>query len=854
MASTAVMSKADQNWQLAVAMEQKIRAVLKNPHHLSHDDIDDNLRSLQVHVSAFSFETIWKKSVNAADVLLWDVTCAVNSLYKKSYAQFKGNEQRRFVVEKQRLAKRYADWIKRSKYFYKMYIQQLNITFDVPAFQQIAHKLDSRGDQAPQGNGKAQMTPDLFDRVTKAIHSSLIHLGDLSRYRNEVVTGEKNWVGAICYYEMAGELIPSDGTSFHQMAVVALANEDHLDTVYCLYRALVVENPHARATANLELEYRKLARMWAKEETIGSEHHSPAETAAVTWLLKLHAMLYKNEPFTGHDHMETELIYQTTNLIKDRTIGHDVLHKFALINLAAEFCASERVKDDPSLNNKKSYLGFLRLNVRCFFMLLSVLLAEIRSDEYDDLPGDVSHPEKISPVMRLILPTLRHYSIWLVSQAEMLNDLPAHLPSLCEVLDNEADTVNNLKVHLKEMWRLYASTLCLLITTFPPRDLCDLPDIEYLLKEDSDTVGFRPLTDAHIAPYSTFVYKYLDGTVKPHVTYQGVVQEQPEVEMVARIAQLVKDGGTVALSLTNTPIRIGEQDVFYFTEDEIRPTNGHSPGHSMSSLEMKRELSERDQDRGYALGGTVMPVTEFTHVDSAEQRMDTLDDQRMNAMVAELVGTQDDTRATQVGFGYGHWPGNMLDATKYPPPQGNRLIVRPTNEPLTQENQLVARSPNEPQHSYSSPPAELASAEALDAMTGGGMKKKTTRSPFNPNMTEAEREFQVQKLLHPFSSIADSSWNNSSVYFGTRTPINAHKPICTQYGPHGHPAGQGAVPDASPNYSSFNMNGQQHQSSADLNPNALESPSNYGDSRSYEREMLIQYQRMGQYTSPGPQG
>ena len=129
---------------------------------------------------------------------------------------------------------------------------------------------------------------------------------------------------------------------------------------------------------------------------------------------------------------------------------------------------------------------------------------------------------------RRILPALRQYSSWLVSNAALL---------VAEVGDT------SLNVQIKELWKIYASTLTLLAATFP---VSELPSIEYLLEEDVDTLGFKPFTND-----STWKRYYHDERRekrdrKAKWNDCGVERHHPNVEMLGRIRDFLVDGLTLA--------------------------------------------------------------------------------------------------------------------------------------------------------------------------------------------------------------------------------------------------------------------------------------------------------------------
>lgn len=122
----------------------------------------------------------------------------------------------------------------------------------------------------------------------------------------------------------------------------------------------------------------------------------------------------------------------------------------------------------------------------------------------------------VTPVTRRILPHLRLYSSWLLSKAEYL-------------LASET-----LKVQMREFWLVYAEALSLLAATYSLRDM---PELQYLLDEDLDTLGFSPFSD--LVQRKLF---YAQGQMKPAHDEIRFGPRSPEIETLYRIKCLVTDG------------------------------------------------------------------------------------------------------------------------------------------------------------------------------------------------------------------------------------------------------------------------------------------------------------------------
>ncbi len=169
---------------------------------------------------------------------------------------------------------------------------------------------------------------------------------------------------------------------------------------------------------------------------------------------------------------------------------------------------------------------FLRLNIRTFSTLLQVLQPELERFAGEEAVskggGSPSNgSEKVTAVARRVLPGLRHYSSWLTIRAKLL------------IAQADNDSLN---VQIKELWKTYANTLTLLASTFPVEAL---PAIDYLLEEDEDTVGFKPLENEIT---TRRYYSQESGIRKPKYHDHGIERHHPNIEMLGRIRDLLLDG------------------------------------------------------------------------------------------------------------------------------------------------------------------------------------------------------------------------------------------------------------------------------------------------------------------------
>ncbi|RHZ52327.1 uncharacterized protein CDV56_106298 [Aspergillus thermomutatus] len=561
-------------WQTALEAEGKLLKSLaeKEPTFTEISHYLSEFRAACQTAILQDFET--SRSIDV-ETRLWDAHVKINTRFRKLLARFREeNAKKKKPVERRKLEKHYLDFIKSSQRFYRGYIQQLSSHFGgIPELEKVARKFNFDSEQHLSAQPSGEASDTLRADVLRSCHSTLIRLGDLSRYREtELVSKDRNWGPAIGYYDLAIAIYPASGASHNQLAVIALADGNHLRATYHLYRALAAQEPHPSAKGNLEIEFRKVRHAWRKRELIRPEDAGIPGRALAPWFVYLHAQCYKGNDFPEHDELESEVLNQLAVDLKERSL-EGTLQKFCLINIAAEDF-SRTQPDEESASNSR--LFFQRINVKTFFTLLQILLAELeRFAVEDSLDKDVkSGPDKVTVVARRVLPALRHYSSWLLIVS---HSLVAH--------KEEKDTP--LAVQITEFWKIYANTLSLLASTF---DVVHLPEIDYLLEEDEESLGFAPLNkDATSRRYLSAT-----GQQKPRMTDVGVERSHPNIEMLYRIREFVIDGLDLVVS-NRIPIALVDDEdkkTFIYKEDGLPSQFFASPsGHhnTLSTASVERE-------------------------------------------------------------------------------------------------------------------------------------------------------------------------------------------------------------------------------------------------------------------------
>ncbi|KAL4788046.1 hypothetical protein BJX76DRAFT_228341 [Aspergillus varians] len=569
-------------WQSALTIEKDLLKNLaeKEP---TFAEISHNISELRSAIQSAIFQDFETARTVDVEGRLWDAHLKINTRFRKLLARLReDNGKKKKPVERRRLEKHFLEFIKSSQRFYRGYIQQLASHFGgISKLEKVARKFNFDTLSAAPPN---QPLEPLRKCILQSCHATLIRLGDLSRYREtELATKERNWGPAIGYYDLATVIYPASGASHNQLAVIALADANHLRATYHLYRALSAQEPHPTAKGNLEIEFRKVMSLWAKRELIRPEDAGIPGRSLAPWFVYLHAQCYRGVDFPEHDELESEVLNQLAVDLKERSL-EGTLQKFCLINLAAEDFSRAR-SEEESVSN--ACLFFQRINVKTYFTLLQILLAEVERFAVEDSSGIKDAKvgaEKVTVVARRILPALRNYSSWLLTVSNYL------------VAYNEKDTP--LAVQLTEFWKIYANTLTLLASTF---DVVHLPEVEYLLEEDEETLCFMPLSKGATSR------RYLDanGQSKPSINDPGIERHHPNIEMLYRIREFVIDGLDLVVG-NKIPIALVDDEdkkTFIYKEDGLPSQFFASPAghhHSLSAASIERaDIQQVRQEANY---------------------------------------------------------------------------------------------------------------------------------------------------------------------------------------------------------------------------------------------------------------
>ncbi|KAL8719017.1 MAG: hypothetical protein Q9225_003918 [Loekoesia sp. 1 TL-2023] len=547
---------------------------------------------------------------------LWDTHVRMNGRFRKRLGYFRTPKGKRKPVEQRKAAKSYLDFIKLSQRFYRGYIQGLALRFSgIPEIEAIAYRFSS---DSITSEKKIQTSSDLQGAVLQSCHRTLIHLGDLSRYRETEIDDkkkEKNWGPALGYYDLAVAIYPPSGIPYNQLAIISKSEDDHSRALYYLYRAQSAFEPPPTAFANLELEFKKIREASERGDlTFGANEQSINPFLRLQHCFPLlHSRCFDGIDLGDYERLESEVLKQLAIGLEERSLEANFVNRMVLSNIAADYVAGDRWQEVPdTIQNEVAFKLFQRLNVRTFYTLLQLLQAEYKRRATTSSTDSVG---SITPVTRRLLPGLRYYQFWLLSRAALLS---AHLGE------------PKMELPIQHFWTTYVEVLALMLST---TRFEDLPQLDYLFEEDEEIIGFRPLQEADIQQ-KYFIQN--SSSKKPKCHEQGVKRHHPNSEMLCRVRDFVAD----AVELANNefvPIKLA-QDAGRFVLQEnllgIAQTQT-SLGKGIHSLPTEAQRADITQPEG-----TSFPDAESTTDDAVSQgaSVPLSLSTTMNQMVDNLVG------------------------------------------------------------------------------------------------------------------------------------------------------------------------------------------------------------------------
>ncbi|KAK8048345.1 Telomerase activating protein E.t1.c1 [Apiospora phragmitis] len=480
------------------------------------------------------------------ETVLWSTHTMFNNTYRRVLSRIGDRSQ---VVQKRKVDKLYRDFLKFSQLFYKGYVQRLAGSYDIPELRQAAHGLEvePQGVQIP-GALPAAMRAQLVN----ACYMTLVRLGDLARYRCQHT--EKATKGsfdtALTYYGLASMLDPDDGTCHHQMAVLHQIQGQQLEIIYRFHRSISIAKPYELGPGNLQKAFDRHQNQSNSRRSGAAK--DPAE-AIVSWFVKLHAHYAKGKKFSVQKELEDEVLHQLGSSVKGEG-NEDVVLKIILINIAAYDIAKENLKnpDKWSMEGSQTCQYILNFNLRTILVLIRQLLTALQGDSGITLAsnqedGGAECTVEFSASLSKLISNCRVCIAWLYVTRSDLNAYQDHL-------DQKAR---------QDVHRLLAEVLTRLL---PPALVnSNAAQSKYLLPEDTEIIGLRPLTAEQLplfihdtvtavagSPYYRKALKPRKEVTRPHF--------RPRTETLWRIRDILLCGIYLAASHESPLIMTGGTD------------------------------------------------------------------------------------------------------------------------------------------------------------------------------------------------------------------------------------------------------------------------------------------------------
>ncbi|KAI0480429.1 hypothetical protein GGR56DRAFT_273009 [Xylariaceae sp. FL0804] len=510
---------------------------------------------------------------------LWQLHSQLNNVYRSVLSRLSEQNQ---VVQRRKLDKLYRGFLKTSESFYRVYIQRLSARFNIPELRQAAYATELELSAAVAED--VSHSAPLRSMVLKSCQTTLVRLGDLARYRCQASDkpSKPNFEKALDYYGLANTLDSNDGTAHHQMAVLNQLEGQHLDIVYHLHRSIAIANPFQLALNNLEQEFRGLQN--PSHGRRGPTKNPPE--AMITWFVRLHAFFFQGKQFSQQTELEEEVLHRVEIAMKSEGTEAPLL-KMILINIAAYDVATKKVQSSWTMEKSQSCQFLLRFNVRTVAALLRLLKTALEECPKTDTGAQAQEVDEecgftFSASMMRLLPFLRIYISWIfVSRADFIQ------------------YQDYLEPYVRDVYRSLAEVLTLLTIYVDPA--IGTASSKYLLTEDTEAQGLRPLSDTILPLFFIVEEEKASDSERPRMTAKPRQadfgrQFKQQTETVWRLRDIVYCGILLAKSSEfplafTTKSQTGSQLGTWFYTDEA-PTPVASDVPSMSTVVSKLKVAD----------------------------------------------------------------------------------------------------------------------------------------------------------------------------------------------------------------------------------------------------------------------
>ncbi|KAL8946260.1 MAG: hypothetical protein Q9222_007320 [Ikaeria aurantiellina] len=463
---------------------------------------------------------------------------------------------------------------------------------------------------------QAGTAPKIRAALLQSCHQTLVHLGDLSRYRESElnVKGKaKNWGPAIGNYDLAIAIYPSSGIPHNQLAIIQKFQGDHARALYHLYRTLGAVEPPPTALDNLHIQLKKMREGWEQDSQTeaddGSKDKLPSSLEKSLPLL--HSIFFDSDGIDDPEEFERKTLRQLVTELQDNQMETTCISRLTLwLETVGKVQSAHLSFRQPQAHksfaaapnvarNEFTFKSFQWLNLRVFSTLLDVLRMECKMRSSDQRRDGF---DLVGPVPQRLLPNLRLYHMWLASRAPLLS-----------VQTDDSMTGS----FIKAFWSVYAETLTLVLSVIK---FDDLPKLDCMLEEDQDIRGFRFLQEASIS----------QPGLEEHQSHELGSQQHDEGTKTLFRARLLLEDAFKLMRSNYVPVRfMPDTNRFFFgeackdtaTEALDRLESSSAFAHTKEPSTTKSSLQMRDNptnETSYGVGDSTL--TALNSVNQAQAR------------------------------------------------------------------------------------------------------------------------------------------------------------------------------------------------------------------------------------------
>ncbi|KAF8553487.1 hypothetical protein OG21DRAFT_1414234 [Imleria badia] len=380
----------------------------------------------------------------------------------------------------------------------------------------------------------------------------------------------RNYDKAIQCYEQARLLVPYEGNSSHQLAILAFYQGDMFSSLFHYYRALCVRQPYDTASENVKKILHKALDQQTKKtndvsQTMITETADVPPRLRVEYLKEnivlLHALWrlgsdkVKMNPIAHADDVAKDF----QGLVSERILPIETVSKVVVLSQGALW-KHRMIRDtSPPSNRRSSGLpdsSAIESQILTHVIAIHRVLLEIGAAELAVPPEDAAEndlAQRITAPFRRTLPALRIASKWLVANIKYVLHA-ARSPVGERISPTGRGTRGVLIEGLPLFWAKFAQFYSALSGVFPP---ARLPPLTTPLDEDIDLKGFLPLRDLLVdggALTDAVPGNETEGQ-QNGTTARGREKVHPNEEQLMRIWDLLKDAKSLA-ELETCPVHL----------------------------------------------------------------------------------------------------------------------------------------------------------------------------------------------------------------------------------------------------------------------------------------------------------